>query len=167
MKYIYTMYRVAQKTAHQHFSKPIRHIDDISSILVVAKLVRYLWKTRRKCYLFLHQNSPKRTWPFCLNWVNWCCTKHRVRTDIQVLFSRTCKDQIPGFSMTQKSFFLGLSIENIDCTRSKSAYAKSIISVSALKWRSGNATPEVWPKRWHCIKSIAYAYLLNYYSKQK
>jgi len=29
----------------------------------------------------------------------------RVRTNIQMLFSRTCKDQIPGFSMTRKSFF--------------------------------------------------------------
>jgi len=31
-------------------------------------------------------------------------TQSRVRTDIQMLFSRTCKDQIPGFSKTQKSF---------------------------------------------------------------
>jgi len=59
----------------------------------------------------------------------------KVRTDIQMLFSRTCKDQIPGFSRTQKSFFPGLSrkrsIQNIGCTRSKSAYIKSVMSVSA------------------------------------
>ena len=40
-------------------------------------------------------------------------------------------------STAQKSFFPGLSwkrsIQNIDCTRSKSAYTKSVISVSALK----------------------------------
>jgi len=44
----------------------------------------------------------------------------RVRTDIQMLFSRTWKDQIQGFSRTQKSFFPGLSrkhsIQNISCT---------------------------------------------------
>jgi len=41
-------------------------------------------------------------------------------------FSMTCKDQIPGLSRTQKFFFPGLSwkrsIQNIGCTRSKSAH---------------------------------------------
>jgi len=36
-------------------------------------------------------------------------TVTRVHTDIKTMFSRTSKDQIPGFSRTQKTCFQGLS----------------------------------------------------------
>ena len=36
-------------------------------------------------------------------------SRHRVRTDIHMRFSRTWKDQIQGFSRTQKSFFQDFS----------------------------------------------------------
>ena len=69
----------------------------------------------------------------------------RVCTDIKMLFpelSRTSKDQIPGFSRTLKSFFQNFHFPFTN-TRSKSANTKSVISVSALQQRSGNAIPEI------------------------
>jgi len=59
----------------------------------------------------------------------------------------TSKDQISGFLRTLTSFF-SRTVHNpfhsqtwVACQ--KSAYTKSVISVSALQRRSGNAIPEV------------------------
>jgi len=64
----------------------------------------------------------------------------RARTDIQMLFSRTLQDlqrQNSRVFQDSKIFFPGFSrkrsIQNIGCTRSKSAYTKSVIGESALK----------------------------------
>ena len=85
----------------------------------------------------------------------WCT---RVRTDIHMRFSRTFQDlqrPIQGFSRTQKSLFPGLSrkrsIQNISYTRSKSAYTKPVINVSALKTKEAEMQ-YLRPKTWHCIK---------------
>ena len=67
--------------------------------------------------------------------------RHRVRTDIKTLFSRTFQDlqldQIPGFSRTQKTRFQGLSrihsIHKHGCMRSKRAHTKSVFNVTALQ----------------------------------
>ena len=80
----------------------------------------------------------------------WSWLISRVHTDIKMLFlglSRTSKDQIPGFTRTLKSFFHDFPghcpFTNMSCMRSKSAYTQSVISVSALKQRRGNAIPEI------------------------
>jgi len=100
------------------------------------KLLHLVW--RHFCRIHLYRRRFLSQTPVSATHI--CTTQNRVRTDIKMLFpglSRTCKDQIPGFSRTQKSF--SRTFQDMFHSQTwvawgrKSVYIKSVISVSGLQ----------------------------------
>ena len=105
------------------------------------KFLAHLWFTIHICFsTTVGYHTPSRHWAhFHPLTLNFDLHPGFVQT-LKCFFSRTCKDQIPGFSGTQKSLFQDFPLlQDIFHSQTwvawgrKSAYTKSVISVSGLQ----------------------------------